>query len=120
MSVMFFVFAFFAKEAVWCAVTCLTFVTDISNRTFPFMLIFGMRAAAFETNCQFGVTTASFDRVSKAMASITLCEWRVGNELFSGGPLTEKRGRVANHEFQTSTVWVIERPYNTGREFIRG
>ena len=50
MAVVFLVFAFFAKEAVRRAVTCLAFVTDVSDGAFPCMLFVGVWAAAFEAD----------------------------------------------------------------------
>jgi hypothetical protein len=94
---MFVIFTFFTKETIRLTVACFTFVSDISDGTFPLMFMLGVRTAAFQTNDQFGIATAPFDRVSKAMAAITLGEWRVGDEFLSGGMLAEKGGRVADH-----------------------
>jgi hypothetical protein len=98
-SIVFVILAFFTKEAIRLTIACFTFVSDVSDGTFPLMFIFGVRTAAFETNNQFGITTAPFDHVSKAVAAVTLGEWRVGDEFLSGGTLAEKGGRVADHEF---------------------
>jgi hypothetical protein len=98
-AIVFLVFAFFTKEAIRFAVACFTFVTDVSNGTFPRMLFLGVWAAAFEADYQFRITTTSFDRVSETVATITLGKWGVGDELLSGSALAEKRGRIANHKF---------------------
>jgi hypothetical protein len=52
--------------------------------------------------------------VSEAVAAIALGKWGVGDEFFGGSALAEKRGRVADHEFESGTVWVIEGPDNAG------
>ena len=96
---MFLVFAFFTKEAIGFTVAYFSFVTDVSDGAFPYVFILGVWAATLETYYQFGITAASFNRVTETMATITLGEWWVGDEFLSGGALAEKRGRVTDHEF---------------------
>jgi hypothetical protein len=53
--------------------------------------------------------------MSKAVASITLCERGIRDELLSRSLLAEKGWWVVDHEFKTTTIWVIKGPNYTGR-----
>jgi hypothetical protein len=72
-------------------------MTVFGNRAEEFMRGLGVRATAFEAYYEFGIMSAAFDCVSEAVASVALCEWRVGNEFLCGSLLSKKGRRTTNH-----------------------